>query len=1181
MTNLKIFGVFILLFLANLAQSQVVINEISNKNSGQIADEDMENEDWIELYNTSDASVNLSDYYLSDDSTDLRKWNFPSYQMQAGEHLVIFASDKNRHPIGAYHWESAVLPEHDFSFIIPTSSTPSNWKNTDFVPTGWNIGKAGFGYGDEDDATVVPSGTTVLYMLKSFTLPAGFNPKDIALHVDYDDGFVAWLNGKEIGRSNISGTPAYNSTASGNHEAVMYSGGTPEKITIDTSFIKSLLRVGKNVFAFEVHNLDNNSSDLSIIPFLSFLLGNSYALFDKSHSWLIPAELNSMHTNFKISSEGENIYLYNAKTISREDVWVDNLDYGWSMGRTTDGALSWAIFIEPTPSNANTTEAFSAEREPEPLFSAQEGYYSGTQSISLSSVSVTSEIRYTTDGNEPLSTSILYTGTPVSIGTSNVLRAKSYSKSGKLPSRSVSNTYFINNDGHSVPVLSVITSNSNLYGATGIFDHWDQEWDKPCYVEYFDANRNKVFEQFSGIKIDGGAGGSRSHPQHSFRLEFDHDNYGDGDVKYMMIKDRPDREDYKSIYIRNGSNQWLTFPFKDAMETKITNNTTNNYYSAYAPVVVYINGSYFGLYEMREKLNDQFFEENYKANVDSGFHLLSLSYYYNSVLRALNGSVDTFYSDHAKFLSLNQSDPDYLKNADKIIDLDYYTDYIIAQSWIADTDWPYNNIKIVKGDFTGYRWRFILQDLEWALNPNGWTSSGTDHVNYMLNYDINNLYLRFWRELIKNQEYKRKFLNRFADIMNSSYLPENTIEIAQNIFDSSYSEMRSEYVMWGGGESNANSRMNQYNTNMDIFISELSKRSTTVRSNIVSNFDLTRKYTIDLQVVPENSGQIKINTLTPEVYPWNGVYFAGIPIRIEAVSTGNFIFDEWEPNLYITDIKNPVIETDVRLSGYSFIAKFKKYLPVNAVTISEINYSSSDVFPTSDWVELYNYGQTEIDLTGWYLRDENPEHKWVLLGSYILKPDDRLVLASNINKFNSNYPEVQNVMGSFDFGLGSPTDSVLLFDKNNRLICGFQYSVFDPWPTGAYEQGLTLELKNPDIDLNFPSNWFAGCLGGSPGVAYSPCGTHLAHEDIEARLFNIYPNPAVDEINIFISEKLEQQEVICRIFDVMGKEVTNEIFRNYQKQISLSVLNLPEGIYVVQLTCGKERQNLKFVKRNN
>ncbi len=1172
-------GIFIIVSFCRSIDAQVVINEISNKNSGQISDEDFSNEDWIELYNTSDSAINLNHYYLSDDSANIERWKFPSYEIQAGGHLLVFASGKDRIPAGAFHWESAVLPGHEFNYIISSSSTSSDWNQPDFIPVGWNNGSAGFGYGDDDDVSVVPAGTMVIYILKSFDLPEGFSYKDIALHLDYDDGFVAWLNGVEIVRSNINGAPAWNSAATANHEAAMYSGGQPEKIAFDTTLVKSLLLTGKNVLAVEVHNINNTSSDLSLIPFFSFMINDSDSFFDKSPTWLIPSNLNSFHTNFEIKSAGEKISLYNSNTGETEIVRVKDLDYGWSLGRATDGAGNWAIFVQPTPSEANTTKAYSLEREPEPKFSVTEGYYTGNQLITISSTSSTSEIHYTLDGSEPVQTSALYTGNPISIATTKVLRAACFSNADKLPGRSATNTYFINNNGHTVPVISVITKNTNLYGSSGIFDnHW-QEWERPCYVEYFDANRQLKFEQFSGIQIDGGAGGSRSQPQHSFRLEFDNKIYGDGDVKYMLLGDRPDREDYKSIYIRNGSNQWLTFPFKDAMETRMMSLNTYNYYSAYSPVVIYINGAYFGLYEMREKLNDQYFEKNYNANTDSAFHLLSLSYYYNSVLRALNGSVDTFFNDYSKFLTIQPTDAVYLVKADKILDLEYYTDYIIAQSWIADTDWPYNNIKIVKGDFTGYRWRFILQDLEWALNPNGWSNSYTDHIRYMLNYDTGNPYLRFWRELIKNPGYKRNFINRFADLMNSVYLPENTIDIAQSVYDDSYPEMRNEYVRWGGGESQANSRMNQYATNMTTFKSELNNRSITVRNNIVSNFGLAGKYTIELEVKPENTGFIQINTITPGVYPWSGVYFAGVPIKLEAKNTGNYVFDGWEPNSIIQDINNPVIETDVKISGYKFIAKFKKQLPANPIAISEINYSSTDIFPTSDWIELFNYGDNTVDLTGWYIRDENQDHKWVLLGSYLLKAKERLVLASNINKFNNVYPDVQNVMGSFGFGLGSPSDSVQLFDIQNNLVCGVKYSSQDPWPAGTFDQGLTLELKDPDSDLNSAGNWFAGCLGGSPGVAYSECsiaGTGIASETYS---FSIYPNPAVDEINIVLSGNVSQQDITCRIFNLMGKELINETYPVSQNRIMLSVSNLPEGFYVVQLSYGNNRQNLKFIKR--
>jgi len=617
MTNAKlIITICLTIFICKISVAQVIINEISNKNSGQITDEDNELDDWIELYNPSGSAIDLTGYFLSDDSLNFEKWAFPASQMVAGNHLIVFASGKNRTTITeGYHWESPVLPADTFDYVGATATTGTDWYKTNFDLAGWSKGRAGFGYGDTDgdDSTIVPKSTIAVYVRKTFYLPAGFTFKDVSLQIDYDDGIVAYLNGEEIARANIVGKSSWNTTSSASHEATMYRGGKPDNIAIDTTQIKSLLVAGKNVLAIEVHN-DGKTADLSLIPYFSLMISNSYSLFDGTPVGLIPSASNNLHTNFKIDSKGEKIYLFNKKGNTVETVWVKNLFPGWSLGRITDGADTWGTFMQPTPSQANTTKAYSTEREPEPVFSVSEGYFTTPQSVSLNTFSPTAEIRYTNDGSDPVSTSALYNGKPITVSASGILRAACFSKGDKLPGRSVANTYFINNSGHSIPILSVITSKSNLYGSTGIFDNTTQEWEKPCYVEYFDANKQKKFEQFSGIQIDGGAGGSRTQPQHSFRLEFDNKTYGDGDVNYKLIPDRPDRDNYKSIYLRNGSNQWLNFQFKDAMECKVTSYNTNNYYSSCTPVVVYINGAYFGVYEMREKLNDQYFQENYNRH---------------------------------------------------------------------------------------------------------------------------------------------------------------------------------------------------------------------------------------------------------------------------------------------------------------------------------------------------------------------------------------------------------------------------------------------------------------------------------------------------------------------------------------------------------------------------------------
>ena len=1176
MTTVRLLlSIILTFFICSFAHAQVILNEISNKNSGQITDEDGELEDWIEIYNPSGSAISLADYYLSDDSLNKEKWNFPVTSIKAGSHLVIFASGKDRKAVSdGYHWESPVLPDHTFDYLIPVASTPASWKDRNYVTSGWSQGKAGFGYGDNDDATNVPEGTVAVYVRKSFNLPSGFNFQEVSFLLDYDDGFVAYFNGTEIARMFINKPTTWNSLTTAGHEATMYSGGKPDKIVIDPELIRSLMVAGKNVLAIEVHNNTSTSLDLSLIPYFSFKIEDSYSLFDQTPATLIPASSSNLHTNFKIDSQGEKISLFNKKENTNESLWVRNLSYGWSTGRITAGSVTWGIFMQPTPNLANTTKSYSIYREPNPVFSIPEGFYTEKKNISITTTSPTAEIRYTKDGSEPTIASALFNGTPIPVSVSAIIRAACFSKADKLPSFSVANTYFMNKPGHSVPVLSVITDNSNLYGVTGIFDNWRQEWDKPCYVEYFNKEGMKEFEQFSGIQIDGGAGGSRSHPQHSFRLEFDNKTYGEGDVDYPLIADRPDRDDYKSIYLRNGSNQWMTFQFKDAMQCEMMAYKTNNYYSHCTPTVVYINGAYFGLYEMREKLNDEYFEKNYKATIDSSFQLLSLSYYYNSILRALNGSVSTFTADYAAFLKLNHAATDYLTKADQILDLKYYTDYIIAQSWIADTDWPFNNIKIVKGDFTSNRWRFILQDLEWSLMPNGWTNSGFDHFKFMFeDPNADRPYLQFWKELIKDPVYKKQFINRFADIMNTSYLPENTTAIAQSVYDNSYAEMPAEYAKWGGN-------FNQYASNMTIFKSELTSRSTAVRKHIVSNFKVAGQYNIELQVQPANAGLIQVNTISPEVYPWTGTYFSGVPIRMEAKGTGNYVFDGWVTNTIIKDVKNPVIDADVKISGYKFIAKFRLQTPADAVTISEINYNSGEEYQAGDWIELYNYGQSAKDLSNWYLTDSDETHRWVIPGAVILQANERLVLASDLSKFKLAYPNVKNVLGSFGFGLGSTKDSVQIFDRTDQLIAGFEYSNLSPWPTGAFGQGMTLELKDPNLNLNLASNWFDGCVGGSPGTEYTKCLINGISTPSEGSIATLYPNPASDLIHIILPAVSDNQAINCRIYDMMGKEVRTEpIKADSQNTIQIELSSFRSGVYVVKLSGDNFQQSLKFVKR--
>ena len=163
------------------------------------------------------------------------------------------------------HWESVVLPGDTWSYQVPTSQPSANWTQVDFDDAQWSQGPSGIGYGDDDDQTVIDA-TLAVYMRIEFTIVSLAEVEQLLLDMDYDDGFVAYLNGTEIARSLVSGEPpAFDQPSDGLHEAQLYTGADPERHMVD----RSLLIEGANVLAVEVHNESLTSSDLTAIPTMS------------------------------------------------------------------------------------------------------------------------------------------------------------------------------------------------------------------------------------------------------------------------------------------------------------------------------------------------------------------------------------------------------------------------------------------------------------------------------------------------------------------------------------------------------------------------------------------------------------------------------------------------------------------------------------------------------------------------------------------------------------------------------------------------------------------------------------------------------------------------------------------------------------------------------------------------
>jgi hypothetical protein len=916
---------FSLIILAFGLTSQVFINEGCNKNFQTIQDEDGDFPDWIELYNAGSQTVNLNSFSLTDNPAQAKKWEFINVSIAPGEFKTVFCSGKNR--MGGIPFQFG-LSQTDynpsFGWNTHTLSTPFQWDGvSNIVLNVCSYNNAQYTENSIVRQTATPFASTLASFIDASpaacTSPAG------AL---YNQRPNLKINNFQIGNGTIQNTNTEYPAPYGN-----WYWGARHQILI---------------LASELQAAGVVAGPLSTIAFdVVSTIGELYTYVDFSITPTAMTELTGvfmpengfqLHTNFKIDTQGESILLLNPDEVVISQLPVQSPVRDVSIGRFTDGTdvLKW---LTPTPAVTNNSATTYTDTLISPVFSFPSGVYASSFGVTITNPNSPSNTKlvYTLDGSTPSFNSTAYTS-PIAVNATTVLRAKVYPLTTDLellPSDNTVATYLFN-VSHTTPIILVTTDETNLYGANGIFDNYNSDWLKPAHAAYLSevSGHPLAFETNTAIRPDGGAGGSRSQPQHSFRLSFAHSALGEKPVEYPIIPDRPYRTTYSDVYLRNGSNQYLALPYKDASQVRMMSEGTKNYYSSYRPATVYINGQYFGLYELREKFNKEYFEIHDGADPDS-IELLSLSYFYNLVLRAVEGNVGNFWNSYDSFLALNPADANYFTQADNYFDLKHYTDYIIGESWMGNVDWPGNNIKIYRSDKTQNRWRFGLIDLELSMQPNGWTSCTDNHIRYMLDRDPNIPYINIWLRSITNEVYRNYFINRYADQMNTSYKNDKIQAFEQAFFNGMFPEMPMQYARWGD-PNNIQGQMDGFIQNHLTFKSELACRNNIVRSNLVSEFNLEKQITLQLSVSPDSSGTIKLNTIQPEVYPWTGIYFDGVPVTMNAIPKAGFLFSHWEPNGFITDTLNPVFEGNVS-ENTPFKAYFNELPP--PVDGPEIHFS--------------------------------------------------------------------------------------------------------------------------------------------------------------------------------------------------------------------------------------------------
>ena len=241
------------------------------------------------------------------------------------------------------HWEAVVLDGTSWRYWVPNEQPASDWLASSFDDLSWPEGVSGFGYGDGDDATVVES-TMSIYLRHQFEIENLSPWLDAIFYMDYDDGFVAYLNGIEIARAN-AGAPgefvAWNQNLITDHEAVLYAGGIPSAFEFDFG---GLLLEGTNTLAIEMHNANPGSSDLTARPFLFVGTGEESLGFNSIPDWFFPSTSDFHEVTINLNMANE--------TVSPEGVYLAGGAYFGVAGDNPlsdqDGDGIWTVTV-PVP----------------------------------------------------------------------------------------------------------------------------------------------------------------------------------------------------------------------------------------------------------------------------------------------------------------------------------------------------------------------------------------------------------------------------------------------------------------------------------------------------------------------------------------------------------------------------------------------------------------------------------------------------------------------------------------------------------------------------------------------------------------------------------------------------------------------------------------------------------------
>ena len=727
------------------------INEIMAAPRSGLRDENGELQDWIELYNAGSERIYLKNYCLSDNENNLAKWFFPeNAYIEPGQYYIVFCSGLNLDgaATGYPHTNFGLSAEGETVTLANALGQLVDRVSYENISVDCSYGR------DEE---------TGHWKLFTLATPGVANNQD---GIARADDYLRALNRSKVYISEVMSSNDYVTAIAGED---------------NTDWVE-IYNAGTELVNLSGWGLSDNINwpRKWQFPDGTYISPGEYKIVLLDGSVSAGSDASRLHSSIKLArAGGETLTLSDASGYVLDKLYLPEIPTDYSYGRTF-GLGGFFYYDGPTPGATNPAgfRGFTAA----PVFVTVGGLYNSDVTVDIT-VPEGTTVRYTLDGSVPtLTNSTVYTG-PFVIKDTTAVRARAFG-TGLQPSSTISATYVLKTY-YTMPVVCLVTDPDGLWnGQSGIFSVGDgndllQYENIPfrnptplyrklkengvrvgAYAEMFDNETNEViFSQ--GVEFGLIGQYSLDMPQKSLKV-IAKARYGSKYINGKLFEDREFTQ-YRAFVLRNSGNDCVWTRMVDGVQSRLVDKTgTTVIHQAWRPVIVYINGRYWGHYNLRERVGEHFIAQHEGLSLEEASSIDVLESNGTSSSQINNGSNEEWkeFIKTVKTLSPGKNPEDLQYILDRV-DVDNYFDYVIFESYFANTD--SGNIRYYK--VPGGKWKWIMYDMDYGLFDS--TSNGIQNYLYPkghgANNDIDNSLIL---KLLENSEMFDKFMTRFGEIFN-------------------------------------------------------------------------------------------------------------------------------------------------------------------------------------------------------------------------------------------------------------------------------------------------------------------------------------------------------------------------------------------------------------------------------